>query len=108
MKSAYSENFGGCSTDFDAWAFLLTELLLANIASDFFLCGVVKDKVYAQKPRAIDALKQAIRDVIADIDSDLCRQVCRSVPSRLQKCIEVGGAATEIFWASWHHWRLDI
>ena len=65
---------------------------------DFFLWGVLKDLVYSEKPRTIAALKDVICNKIAMIELDLCRKVCRSVPSRLQKCIEVQGAPTELFW----------
>ena len=64
---------------------------------DFFLWGVVKDIVYANKPRSVVDLKQEIRAAVGGIPLELCAKVCRSVPARLQKCLDVGGAQTELF-----------
>ena len=35
---------------------------------DFFLCGYVKDKVYADAPQSIQELKEKIRAVIDEIE----------------------------------------
>jgi len=72
---------------------------LSSIAftPDFFLRGVLKDRVYANKPRTITDLKREIELAIRGIPRDLCAKVCRSVPSRLQKCLELEGAQTELF-----------
>jgi hypothetical protein len=64
---------------------------------DFFLWGVVIDIVYANKPRTVEDLKREIRAAVGGIPLELCAKVCRSVPSRLQKCLDVGGAQTELF-----------
>ena len=45
---------------------------------DFFFWGVLKDKVYSQKPR-----------------SDLCKNVCRSIRDRLQSCVNQEGKQFE-------------
>ena len=66
---------------------------------DFFLWGVVKDLVYANKPRTVEDLKREIRTAVGGVPLELCAKVCRSVPSRLQKCLDVGGAQTELFWS---------
>ena len=34
---------------------------------DYYLCGVVKDKCYTDKPDTIDALKDNIREAIGEI-----------------------------------------
>ena len=34
---------------------------------DYYLCRAVKDKCYAEKPEAIDALKDNIREAIGEI-----------------------------------------
>ena len=34
---------------------------------DYYLWGIVEDKCYADKPKAIDALKDNIRETIAEI-----------------------------------------
>jgi hypothetical protein len=64
---------------------------------DFFLWGLLKDRVYSSKPRTIEDLKAAIRREIRAIPLDLCQKVCRSVPSRLEKCMDLGGMQTELF-----------
>ncbi len=64
---------------------------------DFFLWGVVKDLVYANKPRTVEDLKREIRTAVGGVPQELCAKVCRSVPSRLQKCLDVGGVQTELF-----------
>jgi hypothetical protein len=64
---------------------------------DFFLWGVIKDRVYARKARTIEELKTAIATEIAAVPSDLCQKVCRSVYTRTAKCIELGGTQTELF-----------
>ena len=45
---------------------------------DFFLWGVLKDKVYSQKPRSVDDLKNYIGDAFQEINaqSDLGKKVC--------------------------------
>ena len=55
---------------------------------DFFFWGVLKDKVYSQKPRSVDDLKNH-RDAFQEISaqSELCEKVCRSVRDRLQSCV---------------------
>ena len=47
---------------------------------DFFFWGVLKDKVYSQKPRSVDDLKDYIRDAFLEINvqSDLCEKVCQA------------------------------
>lgn len=63
---------------------------------DFFLWGILKDRVYASRPRTIDELKDKIRAEIAAVPVELCEKVCRSVPERLRRCIEVNGEQTEL------------
>lgn len=64
---------------------------------DFFLWGVLKDMVYAEKPNTIDILKNTIKEKVQLINSDkeLCRKVCHSVKHRYEMCIEVGGNQIE-------------
>ena len=64
----------------------------------FFLCGVLKDAVYAHKPRTVQHLQRHIEDEIGLLNGELIKKVCQSVPSRLQKCVEKSGAQTELFW----------
>ena len=46
---------------------------------DFFLWGYLKDKVYGNKPRTIDALKLEIERQCRDIPNDMFRDVCESL-----------------------------
>ena len=64
---------------------------------DFFFWGVLKDKVYSQKPRSVDDLKNYIRDSFQEINaqSDLCENVCQSVRDRLQSCVNQEGKQFE-------------
>ena len=60
---------------------------------DFFFWGVLKDKVYSQKSRGVDDLKNHIRDAFQEINvqSDLCEKVCQSVRNRLQSGVNQEG-----------------
>ena len=64
---------------------------------DFFLWGVLKDKVYSRKPKTTETLKNVIIEEIENINNDkeLCEKVCRSVGHRLKKCIELEGRQVE-------------
>ena len=64
---------------------------------DFFFWGVIKDKVYSQKPRSVDNLKNYISNAFQEINiqSDLCENVCPSVRDRLQSCVNQEGKQFE-------------
>lgn len=64
---------------------------------DFFLWGVLKEDVYGSRAKDIQELMDRIKSAFSKIPVDLCAKVCRSVPSRLEKCIQLGGAQTELF-----------
>jgi hypothetical protein len=64
---------------------------------DFFLWGLLKDRVYGKKPQTIEDLKQEITAAVHDIPKELCNKVCHSVPDRLCKCIEHNGSHIEPF-----------
>ena len=55
----------------------------------FFFWGVLKDKVYSQKPRRVGDMKNYIRDAFQEINTqrNLCKSVSRSVEGRLQSCV---------------------
>ncbi len=57
----------------------------------------MKDVVYAKKPRTVADLKREIRTAVGGVPLELCAKVCHSVPSRLQKCVDVDGSQTELF-----------
>ena len=48
---------------------------------DFFLWGVVKEKVYEIKPANVLLLKEFITEAFAEISEnvELCKKVCNSV-----------------------------
>ena len=64
---------------------------------DFFFWGVLKDKVYSQKPRIVNDLKNHIREAFHEINaqSDLCEKVCRNVRDRFQSCVNQEGKQFE-------------
>lgn len=60
-------------------------------AADYFLWGYLKAKVYADMPRNLQELKEAITAQIRAIDIDLCARVMRNFEERLQQCIAENG-----------------
>ena len=58
---------------------------------DFFLWGYLKDKVYCNKPRTIDALKLEIERQCRDIPNDMFCDVCESLGARYQRCLDNNG-----------------
>ena len=58
---------------------------------DFFLWGYLKDKVYCNKPRTIDALKLEIERQCHDIPNDMFCDVCESLGARYQRCLDNNG-----------------
>jgi hypothetical protein len=59
---------------------------------DFWLWGYLKDKVYAEKPRTIDELKQLIMEKMTEIPAEMIERVTESVTARMHLCIELEGA----------------
>jgi transposase len=64
---------------------------------DFSLWGILKDRVYAQKPRDIDHLKSLIIQefTLFNDNIELCQSICRSVGDRCQMCIDAEGKQFE-------------
>jgi len=58
---------------------------------DFFLWGYVKSKVYVDKPRNIQELKESIRREIIDIPDDMVKKVMGYFRDRLEQCIAEEG-----------------
>ena len=60
---------------------------------DFFLWGVVKDKVYKRKPENVDQMRDFITQAFNEIsaNADICSKVCNSVQDRCQECVDVNG-----------------
>ena len=69
--------------------------------ADFYLWGVLKDKVYCRNPMTLDQLSLVISEQIQTIDVNLCRKVCRSVRDRMAMCIRNdGGHFEHLLWSS--------
>lgn len=58
---------------------------------DFFLWGYAKDRVYANNPLTIDALKDNIRQVMAEILPEMCQKVIQNYLKRIESCRESRG-----------------
>lgn len=58
---------------------------------DFFLWGLLKERVFQRRIMNLQELKQAIVDEVAAIDGDLRRRVYANFQKRLQECIDVNG-----------------
>ena len=63
--------------------------------ADFFLWGVLKEKVYSHNPITLDQLKSLISQQLQTTDVSLCRNVCRSVRDRMAKCVQIEGGHFE-------------
>jgi hypothetical protein len=55
---------------------------------DFFLWGLLKGRVYSNKPRTIDVLKDAIRREVAAIIDVTLLDVFDNLLTRIQKCLD--------------------
>ena len=58
---------------------------------DFFLWGVLKNAVYAHKPRTVGQLKEFIQLEWKKISPDTCTKVCHSVVRRFSDCSAAAG-----------------
>jgi Helix-turn-helix domain (DUF4817) len=59
---------------------------------DFFLWGVIKERVYNTKPTSLQDLRDRIASALHALDADLCAKVCRAVSQRTLDCLECDGA----------------
>ncbi|EFA12994.1 hypothetical protein TcasGA2_TC005259 [Tribolium castaneum] len=62
---------------------------------DFFLWGVVKEKVYKTAPTTVDDMKDRIRAAFAEITPEILIRVKRSFRDRLLLCLQAIGNAFE-------------
>jgi len=64
---------------------------------DFSLWGIIKDRVYAQKPRDLNHLKILIKEEFTSLNDniELCQRICRSVANRCQMFIGTEGKQFE-------------
>ena len=59
--------------------------------ADFFLWGLLKGKVYKNKPSTIEQLKDAIRQEIQVVNVDSLRKEFQNLEKRIQVVLEVEG-----------------
>ena len=62
---------------------------------DFYLWGLLKDRVYESKPQTIPELKVAITQMIESISRDECGRVNENFARRVQVCLQRRGAHLE-------------
>lgn len=62
-------------------------------AMDFFTWGVIKEKVYARRPKSVVEMRSFIYDAFSTLNSDLSllETVCLAVKNRCQCCAENNG-----------------
>ncbi len=65
--------------------------------TDFFLWGVIRDRVYATKPQNLQALKDAIITQMRSLPQKFCQNAYQSVRERLQLCKDLDGEHIEQF-----------
>ena len=58
---------------------------------DYFLWGYLKSKVYLNKPRNIQELKEFIRVEIANVDEEMLGRAMKNFEVRLRECIQKEG-----------------
>ena len=59
--------------------------------ADFFLWGLLKDKVYKNTPLKIEQLKDAIRQEIQDVNVDTMEKIFQNLEKSIQVCLDVKG-----------------
>ena len=59
--------------------------------ADFFLWGLLKDKVYKNTPHTIEQLKDAIRQEIQAVNVDNLGKVFQNLEKRIRVCFDVKG-----------------
>ncbi len=65
--------------------------------TDFFLWGVLKERVYATKPQNLQTLQDAIITEMRSLPVKICQGACHSVSKRLQLCKDLNGEHIEQF-----------
>lgn len=63
---------------------------------DFFLWGVLKEKVYRSRPGTVDVMCDRIRQACTEITPDQLRNVMRNIYKRYEKCIQNNGGLIEM------------
>jgi hypothetical protein len=58
---------------------------------DYFLWGYLKGRVYQNKPRTIDALKENITEEIQAVTADVLARTLQNMAHRVQSCMDANG-----------------
>ncbi|XP_046687079.1 uncharacterized protein LOC124372712 [Homalodisca vitripennis] len=58
---------------------------------DFFLWGLLKSRVYTNKPRTLYELKETIRQEIANLSPEMLGEMFDNFSTRLEECIAKNG-----------------
>ena len=58
---------------------------------DVFLWGYLKEKVFKNRPRSLEDLKERIQQEIDSIPPELTRRVMKNFQERLQQCVANDG-----------------
>ena len=59
--------------------------------ADFFLWGLLKDKVYKNTPRTTEQLKDTIRQDIQTVNDETLGKVFQNLKKRIQVCLDMKG-----------------
>ena len=62
---------------------------------DFFMWGLLKDRVYHRKPQSLSSLKAIIEDECLNIDQQFVKNAIESFQTRLKICIDNEGKSVE-------------
>lgn len=62
---------------------------------DFFLWGILKEKVYQSRPQSVQDLRQNIIQACAEIRPGQIKRTVKHMKKRCEKCIELNGALVE-------------
>ena len=62
---------------------------------DFWLWGMVKERVYSRKIHDINDLKDRIRTVVSSIPREMCVQALNGTVARLLLCVKHDGEQVE-------------
>jgi len=66
-----------------------------STACDFFLWGYLKSKVYSQKPRDVEELKNEIREEIVNTSLEVICRAMENIRGRLEECLRKDGGRLE-------------
>lgn len=62
---------------------------------DFFLWGILKQKVYKSRPQSVEELRARITEACANVTPEQLRKVTTNIRKRYDKCLEINGGLVE-------------